>query len=246
MKGLILAAGKGSRLNPITNDRPKAMVEVEGIPLIIRTIESLIKYNVMEIGIVIGYMGDFIKNYIGDEWNGARITYIENEKYESTNNMVSLYKAKEYMDDDIVLCECDIIFQESIIDEIVHAEGECNILVSPFNAKTMDGTIIEVKDDRAVSLILGKWQNPNTDYSAMKKTVNMYKFEKSFLQYKFIPQMKMFLDTYDRNSYYEVALGGLIYYRLSDIRVVEIEENRWAEIDNIDDLMTASEKIKSW
>ena len=78
-------------------------------------------------------------------------------------------------------------------------------------------TVIEVNDDKAVSLILGKWQNKNADYSMMKKTVNIYRFEKNFLQYKLLPQISTFLTTYDKNNYYEVALGGLIYYRMSDI-----------------------------
>ena len=244
MKGLILAAGKGSRLNPITNDRPKAMVEINGIPLIIRTIECLIANNIQQIGIVLGYMGGYIRDYIGSTWKNASITYIENPEYETTNNMVSFYAAKEYMDEDIVLCECDVIVDEDTMKKVVSSAGECTILVSPFNPQTMDGTVIEVNDNKAVSLILGKWQNKNTDYSMMKKTVNIYRFEKNFLQYKLLPQIRTFLTAYDKNNYYEVALGSLIYYRMSDIRVVEISEDKWFEIDNVEDLNRATKILK--
>lgn len=118
------------------------------------------------------------------------------------------------------------------------------MLVSPFNSQTMDGTVIEVNDDKAVSLILGKWQNKNVDYSMMKKTVNIYRFEKNFLQYKLLPQISTFITAYDKNNYYEVALGGLIYYRMSDIRVVEISEDKWFEIDNVEDLNRAAKILK--
>ena len=78
----------------------------------------------------------------------------------------------------------------------------------------------------------------------MKKTVNIYRFEKNFLQYKLLPQIRTFLTTYDKNNYYEVALGGLIYYRMSDIRVVEVSEDKWFEIDNVEDLNRAAEILK--
>ena len=65
--------------------------------------------------------------------------------------------------------------------DMIEGKGECSILVSPFNKYTMDGTVIECEGDKANSLILGKWQESNFDYSNCYKTVNMYKFSKLFV-----------------------------------------------------------------
>ena len=92
MKALILAAGYGRRLQPLTNTIPKSMVEVNGTPLIFNALNHLTALGIRDIGIVVGHMADYIRTHIGDKWKDARITYFENERYLETNNVVSLYQ----------------------------------------------------------------------------------------------------------------------------------------------------------
>ncbi len=122
--------------------------------------------------------------------------------------------------------------------------GACSVLVSPFNPETMDGTIIRVQDDKAIELVLGKWQDESFDYANAFKTVNMYKFTRDFMTCLYAPLIKWYVENVGENIYYEKVLGSLIYYRESDIRVVKVPESMWCEIDNEDDLFRARRRFR--
>lgn len=238
MKALILAAGFGKRLRPITNTIPKSMVEVNGTPLLVNALNNLTALGIKEIGIVVGHMADYIKAQIGDKFNGASISYYENARYLETNNIVSLYKAADFCDDDMLMLECDIYYHREMLEPLIAGEGECSILVSPFNPATMDGTVIRVDGDKACELILGKWQGAGFDYADTRKTVNMYRFTKDFAA-KYMPLIKWYVENMGEQSYYEKVLGSLMYLRECDMRVVEVPEEMWCEIDDADDLARA-------
>ena len=134
------------------------MVEVNGAPLLVNALNNLTALGIKEIGIVVGHMADYIRSQIGDTFNGAAITYYENPRYLETNNIVSLYKATDFCDDDMLMLECDIYYHKEMLEPLIAGEGECAIPVCPFNPATMDGTVIRVDGDKACELILGKWQ----------------------------------------------------------------------------------------
>lgn len=244
MKALILAAGFGKRLQPITNTIPKSMVEVNGTPLLANALNILTQCGIKEIGIVVGHKADYIKEHIGNNWNGAEISYYENKRYNETNNIYSLYKAEEFCNDDMLMLECDIYYHKEMIDEIIKGNGECNILVSEFNPQTMDGTVVEVENDNVKGLVLGKWQGDNFDYTNTKKTVNIYKFSKEFISKKYMPLIKWYVENMGENIYYEKVLGSLIYYKECDVKAVEVPEDMWCEIDDQDDLARAKKQFE--
>ena len=96
MKALILAAGYGKRLRPITDSIPKSMVKVGGTPLLVNALNNLTGLGIKDIGIVVGHMADYIRTAIGNNYNGAKVTYYENPRYMETNNIYSLYKALDF------------------------------------------------------------------------------------------------------------------------------------------------------
>ena len=238
MKALILAAGFGKRLRPITNTIPKSMVEVNGTPLLVNALNNLTALGITEIGIVVGHMAEYIRSAIGSEFNGAVISYFENPRYLETNNIVSLYKAVDFCDDDMLMLECDIYYHKEMLEKLMNGEGECSILVSPFNPETMDGSVIRVEKDKALELILGKWQGDDFAYSQTRKTVNMYRFTKSFAA-KYMPLIKWYVENMGEQSYYEKVLGSLLYLRECDVRIVEVPESMWCEVDDAEDLARA-------
>ena len=242
MKALILAAGYGRRLQPITNNIPKSMVEVNGTPLLVNALNNLISLGINDIGIVVGHMADYIKERIGTEYRGAKVSYFENELYLETNNVFSLYKACEYCDSDMLMLECDIYYHKEMLERLLMGKGECDILVSPFNPDTMDGSVIRVEGDLAIELILGKWQYDGFNYTDTRKTVNMYRFTKEFTK-KYIPLIKWYVENMGEQSYYEKVLGSLIFLRECDIRVVEVPEDMWCEVDDLDDLTRARKRF---
>lgn len=244
MKALILAAGFGNRLRPITECVPKCLVEVNGTPLLENNLNNLCELgDISEIGIVVGHMADYIKSRVGNEWYGIPIKYFENKRYMETNNVVSLYQAAEFCDDDMLLLECDIYYNIEMLRRLKAGKGDCSILVSPFNKETMDGTVIAIENDDAKSLILGKWQGDDFDYTNTRKTVNMYKFKKEFIEKKYMPLIKWYVENMSEANYYEKVLGGLLYYRECDARIVEVPETMWCEIDDVEDLKRAEKQF---
>lgn len=244
MQAIILAAGFGSRLRPLTNSMPKSLTEVNGTPLLINSLTILAANKVKETIIVVGHMRDKIITQIGFEFNKMKITYIENTIYKTTNNIYSLYLAKDFVHDDVILLECDLYYNDELIKTILSGKSECNILTSPYNPTTMDGTVVEVSAENIVTqLYVKKQQYSNFDYLGKQKTVNVYKFTKNFIIKKFFPAIELYIKTQSVNSYYELVLGALIYLQSDDISSIEISEDKWAEIDDLNDLKLAEEKF---
>lgn len=240
MQALILAAGFGKRLQPITNTIPKSLVEVNGTPLLVNALNHLSGRNIDEVVIVVGHKKEKIMERIGHMYQGMKIIYVENPEYDRTNNIYSFYLARNYIHDDVIMLECDLFYQRELIDIIVDAKADCNILVSPFNPETMDGTVIEPDDGgKAKALFVNRMQGPDFRFDSKMKTVNIYKFKKDFIVNKFFPMVETYMNLYDKNSYYELALGTLIYLGNDDCQIVPIDESQWCEIDDSEDLKRA-------
>ena len=240
MKALILAAGFGKRLRPITNEIPKCMVEVGGTPLLVNALNNLAEIGISEVGIVVGHKAEYIKEKIGYSYGNVKISYFENEKFLETNNIYSLYMATGFCDGDMLLLEADLFYKKEILQQLLEKKGDCCIMTSDFNPATMDGTVIAIDadSDKASALVLGKWQRDGFDYTNAKKTVNIYKFSGDFIK-KYIALIEWFVKNIGVNSYYETALGMMLYLKEFDVRIVNVPESSWYEIDDASDLERA-------
>lgn len=244
MQALILAAGFGKRLKPYTDKAPKALVEVNGVPLLINALNALSRRGIAEVVVVVGHMRDVIRQRIGTEYRGMKITYVENPLYRTTNNIYSLYLARDYLHDDLILLECDLFYPRELIDSAVSAGADCGVLVSRYNPVTMDGTAVSADENGNIKMMyINRHQGPGFDYSDKYKTVNIYVFKKDFLLKKYLPAIETYVRTQSPDSYYEMALGALIYFGNDDIRIVEVDENQWCEIDNKEDLERAERRF---
>lgn len=141
MKALILAAGVGSRLRPITNSRPKAMVEVNGKPIIFYQIDSLLENGLKDITIVTGYKSEFIIESVNKVY--SNINYIVNEEFEKSNNMYSTYLARNtFYNKDFILMNADVVIDSSIISDLINSSQPNSILVDydQYNLENMKVT----------------------------------------------------------------------------------------------------------
>lgn len=129
MKVIILAAGQGTRLRPLTDDRPKCMVEVNGKSIIERQLDTMRSCGIKEedITIIAGYRNDVLREHLKD----TKIHFIVNEKYETTNMVCSLMCARNMMEteDDIIISYGDIIYEETVFKKILAAEDTMSVVV---------------------------------------------------------------------------------------------------------------------
>ncbi|MEZ3508129.1 MAG: phosphocholine cytidylyltransferase family protein [Lachnospiraceae bacterium] len=129
MKTIILAAGQGTRLRPLTDDRPKCMVEINGKSLIERQLDTIRACGVQEedITIVCGYCNDVLQN----KFRNSNINFVVNSQYNTTNMVYSLMCAEKLLEseDDIIISYGDIIYEESVFRKILHSEDTISVIV---------------------------------------------------------------------------------------------------------------------
>ncbi|MBQ8189473.1 MAG: aminotransferase class I/II-fold pyridoxal phosphate-dependent enzyme [Lachnospiraceae bacterium] len=239
MQAIILAAGMGKRLKELTRGNTKCMVQVNGVSLIERALRILDKKGLSRIVIVIGYEGEKLVNYIGGLGICTPIAYVDNPIYNKTNNIYSLSLAKDYLcEENTLLLESDLIFEESVIDALLEDQRESLALVDKF-ASWMDGTCMELdEEDCIVNFIPGKHLN-FADKENYYKTVNIYKLSKEFSTNTYVPFLCAYEKAMGENEYYESVIKLIAMLETKEFRAKRLNGQIWYEIDNIQDLNIA-------
>ena len=148
MQAIILAAGMGRRLGEYTKDNTKCMVPVNGVRLIDRLLHQLSNLELSRVVIVVGYQAENLKSYIGTRYaDQLTIEYVENPVYDKTNNIYSLWLAKERLqEDDTLLIESDLIFSDRLFPMILENPYPNLALVAKYES-WMDGTMVRIDTD---------------------------------------------------------------------------------------------------
>ncbi len=238
MKGLILAAGIGARLHPLTLTRPKCLVEAAGKPMMEYQLDGLRMAEIAECTIVVGYMADSVRSYFGSNYRGMKLSYVENTAYDSTNNLYSLWLARATFDDDILLTESDLVFDYELISELTLI-NQPNVAVVDKFRPNMDGTIILAVGGITKQMVLKADQGSHFDYGHALKTVNIYRLSHETLVETVVPKMAEFLEDEQTDQYYEAVFANLIDSGNMSMAVMSTGRRKWAEIDTAGDLMDA-------
>jgi len=122
MKAIILAAGRGSRLKNVIGEKPKSLIKINRKTLIEYSLDALSKAGIKEVIMVIGYKGNMIKKTLGDFYKNLSIRYVENLQYAKTDTMYSLYKTKDLIDEDVIILEADLLYEEDLIEKIISSK----------------------------------------------------------------------------------------------------------------------------
>ena len=151
MQAIILAAGMGKRLGELTKINTKCMISVNGVTLIDRLLNQLSQLNLSRVVIVVGYEGQKLINYIGARFKERLlIEYVTNPIFDKTNNIYSLALAKEQlMEDDTLLIESDLIFDDKLFNMIVKNPCSNVALVAKYEA-WMDGTMVSIDNEKNI------------------------------------------------------------------------------------------------
>lgn len=138
MQAIILAAGMGKRLGELTKNNTKCMVEVDGVRLIERALRILERKNLNRIILVVGYQHENLMTFVNSLGIQTKIEFIINGVYDKTNNIFSLSLAKEQMiEDDTLLLESDLIFEERLIDMLLEDKRDSLALVDKLDRKSV-------------------------------------------------------------------------------------------------------------
>ena len=237
MQAIILAAGMGKRLGELTKDNTKCMVEVNGVRLIDRTLNQLSRLELTRVVIVVGYEGQKLIDYIGDRYSDRlKIEYVENPVYDKTNNIYSLALAKEQLqEDDTILIESDLIFDDNMFSLIIDNPYPNLALVAKYET-WMDGTMVRISEDNDILNFVPKAAFRYEDVDKYYKTVNIYKFSKEFSRTKYVPFLTAYTTAVGNNEYYENVLSIITFLNKKELKALPIGNEKWYEIDDKQDL----------
>ena len=239
MQAIILAAGMGRRLGEFTADNTKCMLEVNGVRLIDRMLCQLDALNLDRIVIVNGYEGEKLRNYINKRYPDKPIIFVDNPIYDKTNNIYSLWLARGYMaEEDTLLLESDLIFDDSILSAAVNAEYPNVALVAKYQT-WMDGTMVRIDDENNIVNFIPKKAFKYEDVPYYYKTVNVYRLSKDFCRDHYLPFLEAYIKVLGENEYYEQVLRVITLIDTANIKALPVGNAPWYEIDDVQDLRIA-------
>ena len=234
MKALILAAGLGTRLKPITDDRPKCLVSVNGKTIIKKQIENLYENGITDITIISGYKAEILEEMIYSEF--PRINIINSVDYQNTNNMYSSYLAKDIMkNEEFLMMNADVFFDSSIIKALLEFQHPNAIVtdIGEYNDESMK--VIE-KNNRLIKI-----SKQILKEEALGNSIDVYKFSKDAGILYFDTCKEYIEGKHEMKLWSEVALNDIL--DKIEFKACALD-GRWVEIDNHEDLALAEKIFK--
>lgn len=229
---LLLAAGIGSRLYPLTATEPKCLTMVNGITILERMISGLKKHGFKRLVIVTGYLENHIRDYLGDQAGDIKIEYIFSPLYNQTNNIYSLWMARKVVNEPFLLLESDLVFDETLLGDMLLPDRIAVAKMQPW----MNGTFVTVDSFQQVKAICPACSDSNGYIKY--KTVNMYSIS-LHSWHGITKKLDEYISDGKVNEYYEVIFAKMIADSSLDFAVVSFDHKPWYEIDTIEDLAEA-------
>lgn len=240
MQAIILAAGMGRRLGAFTANHTKCMVEVNGEKLIDRLLTQIAPLGLDRIVVVTGYEGESLRNYLTDTYGQSLpLVFVDNPVYDHTNNIYSLWLARDYLTaDDTLLLESDLIFGDGIVEMALYDPHPNVALVAKYEP-WMDGTMVTLGPDGQIDHFVAGNNLDFRDIDSYYKTVNVYKLSRDFSTNVYLPFLEAYIRVMGNNEYYEQVLRVLTFIDNSDLVALPVGNKLWYEIDDIQDLRIA-------
>ena len=225
---LLLAAGAGSRLG---NGAPKCLTEVSGEPILGRLVSCLVEEGFERLVVVVGYRGEEIREYLDFHADGLEIQYIECRRYATTNNIYSLWLAREHIQAPFVLIESDLVFEPKLLGLMRLSNRIAVARLLPY----MNGTTVSIEDTGLVgSFSVGGLDGPRLSH----KTVNIYSLSLPIWN-EVVRRLDQRITAGRVHDYYETVFAEMAAEDLLSLRPVSFDDGRWIEIDTPNDLSAA-------
>jgi len=234
MIALITNSGLGSRMGELTQKEPKCMTRLlNGETILERQLKQLVYFGIKEVVITTGYLADKIVDHCNNLDLPIKINFVKNEKYSETNYIYSIYCAKEYLNDDIIFMHGDLVFEDSVLNQVLLSENSCMAVSSTrplpekdFKAELADGKICKIGINYFDNAVAAQ-----PLYKILKKDWNVW-----------LNKIEEFCQTGNVKVYAENAFN-----EVSDkcsILPLDFKDLLCDEIDNVNDLEIVKEKLK--
>ena len=229
---LLLAAGTGSRLRPLTENAPKCLTEVGVIPILGRLVDNLWAQKIKRLVVVIGYQGDRIREFLQQKAGDMQVDYVTNPEYRTTNNIYSLWLARQQIRESFLLVESDLVFDASMLTDMLHPDKIAISHILPW----MNGTTVRLDTTkrRVIAFHIGPCAADTPRY----KTVNLYSL--SLKTWHAVEErLGRYVSAGRLGEYYEAAFADMVADGSLAFDAVLFDAERWYEIDNLADLNEA-------
>lgn len=234
---LLLAAGTGTRLRPLTRNAPKCLTEVGGRPILGRLIHTLRAKGINRLVVVLGHQGDQIRRFLRHKAGDMRVDYVVNPDYRTTNNLYSLWLARQQIQEPFLLVESDLVFEARMLDDMLYPDRIAISRLQPW----MNGTTVALCSGNRVAAFHPGCNNADT---TRYKTVNLYS-----LSLKTWQAMEERLGDYVSDGrlgvYYEAVFADMVADGSLAFDAVFFDADRWYEIDTLADLGEAEKLFDS-
>lgn len=207
MKAIILAAGIASRLRPLTNDRPKCLLEIGNRSLLERAIDALQANNIHEIIIVTGYLHDMLKSFVQTRYPNLSVKFIYNELYASTNNIYSLWIAKSEVlnEKEIILLDSDILFDPQMLKALQESPHTNCLALDSHKLGEEEIKVIVDENNRITEI-----SKTCSIQKAIGESIGIEKISDSYLTALYKELDQMIVNEKLDNVFYELAFERLI------------------------------------
>lgn len=230
---LLLAAGTGSRLAPLTDKTPKCLVPVNEIAILERLVDTLRLHNFIRLVIVVGHQADAIRNFLGTRAGGMEISYITSPVYETTNNIYSLWLARKEINEPFLLVESDLVFDPDMLKDMLQPDRIAVSKLQPW----MNGTTVTMNRRQTVKAFQKNVHNPDDKHY---KTVNIYSLSTRTWQ-QVCKRLDHHISHNMVNGYYETVFADMVTENCLSFTPVFFDADRWYEIDTLADLRAAAQ-----
>lgn len=235
---LLLAAGMGSRLYPFTQKLPKCLTMVNGMSTLERMLANLNQHGFKRLVVVTGHLENRIREFLGTQVGDIAIDYIFSPLYETTNNIYSLWMARELINEPFLLLESDLVFDESLLVDMMYPN---KIAIAKMQS-WMNGTCITVNQSQQVKAF---WAGNADSFGGLRyKTVNIYSISLTSW-HRIVKKLNQHISDGRVNNYYEIVFAEMIADGSLSFKVVSFDGKPWYEIDTFEDLAKAEKLFPS-
>ena len=229
---LLLAAGIGSRLYPLSKNAPKCLTKINGMSILGRLIANLNQHGFKRLVVITGYLEKCIKDFLGTQIGDITIDYIFSPLYETTNNIYSLWMAREIINEPFLLLESDLVFDGSLLKSMLYPDRIAVAKMQPW----MDGTYVTINQSQQVKAF---YKDSRARLAVDSyKTVNIYCISVSSWRI-IVKKINQHILEGKTNDYYEIVFSEMIADGSLSFDVVFFDSKPWYEIDTIEDLAKA-------